>query len=402
MDISESITFNRRVLPYLLEDLNKRRSLLLFGPRQTGKTTLLNQVGSQLSGRASLRYDLQLPSQRMQWEGDPESLRREVEAIGKQGKAPVYVFIDEIQKCPRITDVLQYLIDRGEVVVLATGSSTRKMRQVGQNWLPGRVIFKRIFPLAWDEIQWPPAKMEEVLLYGSLPGILRENDLSKREVLLDSYAQLYLEEEIRQEALIRNIPRFAQFLRIAALESGTTPNYSKMGGLVGMSHTSIAEYYRILEDTMIVTQVPSYGGSRGSVFRSPRYYFFDMGVRNAAARLGHSQGILVLQKGLLFEHFIHSQLRIHFGDRIPIHFWRTREGEEVDFILEGPKGVFAVEAKSSKNPNQDDFRGIKAFSKKKKILGGCVVCAANRPQAFGAYEAIPWWELIARVREWMF
>lgn len=395
MEIIESNSFNRLFKPRLKQALASGHSFLLFGPRQTGKSTLLEGIFDQLPG--VLRYYFQLPSEKLRIESEPEILLREVEAVNSP--KPVYLFVDEIQKVPRVMDVLQFLIDKKKAVVAASGSSARKMRTLGTNWLPGRVQLEHLYPLTWGETEWHPRELPQMLRYGALPGILSQPNLAQRESDLTAYTHLYLEEEIRLEAAVRNIPRFAKFLRLAALESGTAPNLSKIGGRVGLSHTTVSEYFQILEDSLIIHRLPAFGGSRDAVLRTAKYYFFDIGVRNAASGIGHSEGILTLQIGTLLEHFIVLEVTALFQGRARLSYWRTKQGQEVDLIVEHKDRRIAIEVKATERPNSDDFGGLEMFRQKYRCDHSYLVCQISRPQRFGSIEAIPWWEITERLKD---
>lgn len=386
----ETITFQRTLTPRLTQILKAGNSFILFGPRQTGKTTLLEGIFSKLLDRPSLRYYFQLPSQRESVETDPEVILREAEAL--RSPKPVYLFIDEIQKFPQVMDVLQFLIDQKKVVLAATGSSARKMKKLGANWLPGRIRLEHLYPLTWEETK-NRVSLPEILSFGSLPGILSEKTGEQREQNLSAYAHLYLDEEIRMEALVRNVPRFTQFLRLAALESGSSPNFSKIGNQVGLSHTTIREYFQILEDTLITHRLNSFGSKRDAVLRTPKYYFFDIGVRNAAAQIGHSPGILNLQGGLLFEHFVILEAIARWKHEVNLFYWRTKKGEEVDLVLQYQNRLIPLEIKNTKKPSNRDFEGLTAFHRKYKNKVGYLVCQVDRAQKFGPFFAIPWTEL---------
>lgn len=385
--------FERELGELLEKALRARRSVLLFGPRQTGKTTLIKEVCSKFHG--CLEYPLQLPSMRTRFETDPEVLRREVAAA--KGRDPVLVFIDEIQKAPAIMDVLQYLIDEKQIVLIATGSSARKMRQGHTNWLPGRVRVEHLQPLTWKEHRllradgYDEALFEDRLLYGGLPGVLALGRAHRAEDLR-SYAALYLEEEIRKEAVVRRLPPFARFLQLAALESGSSPNLSKLAGDVGVSHTTIREYYQILEDSLIVHRLSPGGKGRSAVLHKAKYYFFDIGVRNAAAAIGHDQGLLTLQKGVLFEHHVVLEA---LAQRGPARFsyWRNKSGREVDLVIERDAEVTAIEIKATTKPGDSDFAGLAAFRAEEKCDRAYLVCQVDRPQRFAHAVALPWWQL---------
>lgn len=385
--------FSRDLSAGLESSLRAGRSVLLFGPRQTGKTTLIKEVCAKFHG--CLEYPLQLPSVRTRLEGDPEALRREVAAV--KGAGPALVFIDEIQKVPALMDVLQYLLDEKKIVLIATGSSARKMRRAHTNWLPGRVRLEHLHPLTWKESGLlregghDEAQFVDRLLFGGLPGILSQGRAERAEDLR-SYASLYLEEEIRKEAVVRSLPPFARFLPLAAFESGTSPNSSKLAKEVGVSHTTIHEYYQILEDSLIVHRLSPWAKSRSAILHRPRYYFFDLGVRNAAAGVGHDQGLWTLQRGTLFEHHVILEALARRGDA-KFSYWRTKNHQEVDLVAEVGGKVIAVEIKATAQPGDRDFAGLAAFREEEKCDAAYLVCQVERPQRFKHGTAIPWWQL---------
>lgn len=395
----ESRTFSRKKKAKLENFLKAKQSFLLFGPRQTGKSTLLEEIFAGLPKNKILRYYFMLPSERGRLEADPEIIRREVEAL--EASEPIFVFIDEIQKIPSVMDVLQFLIDRKKIVLAATGSSARKMKSLGTNWLPGRVRLEYLYPLTWAECELGTSfdRAEEVLRFGSLPGILAKNDPAAREQNLLDYTALYLEEEIRQEALTRNVPRFSQFLRLAALESGTAPNFSKIGSTIGLTHPTVHEYFQILEDTLIFHRLEAFGAKRDAVLRSSRYYFFDIGVRNASAKIGSAKGILTLQLGPLFEHFVILELFANFKHQLNsrLSYWRTKQGDEVDLVIEKDNRLIAIEIKATTSPKSDDLASLEEFCRKYKSDEAYLVCRIPRTQKIGKIWLLPWFELFNKI-----
>lgn len=390
----EDKTFIRKDEATLFQSLRHKNSFLLLGPRQTGKSTLIESLFNQIPPTDQLKYYFQLPRTREVFEEDPETLLREIEAL--HSKDPVFVFIDEIQKIPKILDVLQFLIDKKKIILAACGSSARQMRKFKANWLPGRIRLHHLFPLTHSEIIQSQVKtnLEELLIFGGLPGILREKNIDERKESLNSYTHLYLEEEIRAEAVTRNLPRFTKFLRTAALESGTSPNFSKMAQQVGTSHTTIKEYYQILIDTLIVHELKAFGTKRDNVLKSSRYYFFDIGVRNAAAQLPLEKGLLKLQIGPLFEHFIYLELLAHFYKTFNFSYYRTKSGAEVDLIIDTGKKRIALEIKATKKPSLKDFKGLHYFSEKQKCDETILVCQVGNRQKFNNHLALSWKDIV--------
>ena len=388
------MTFKRELFDKLKKDLLKGRSTLLLGPRQTGKTTLIKALCEEFPVR--LEYDLRLPSLKLKLENDPETIIREVRAL-KSSRKPL-VFIDEIQKVPNIMDVLQYLLDNKMITLIATGSSAIKLRRGTTNWLPGRIKLEYLYPLTWQELKLADnsegdSLFKEHLLFGGLPGIMAEKNLKNRKEDLLAYTALYLEEEIRQEALVRRLPTFSKFLKLAALESGTSPNLSKIANEGGVSHTSIGEYYQILEDSLIVNRIDSFGKSRSQILKKSRFYFFDLGVRNSAAEVSHGKAVLTLQSGLLFEHNIILELIAKNCGRYKLSYWRTKQGNEVDIILEYKEKVIALEIKNTARPRHEDFKGLKAFSEAVDCSKRYLICNIERPQKYPHGMALPWRQL---------
>lgn len=363
----------------------------MFGPRQTGKSTLLEEIFKTYNGAKTAFY-CQLPSDRQVLESDPEVLKRRVEAM--PGKKPVLVFIDEIQKTPQVMDVLQYLIDHDLIILMASGSSARKMKKISTNWLPGRLTVEHLFPLTWNEVGLTQdvSFLKRHLLYGFLPAICRLTENSAKEEALKSYSHLYLEEEIRMEAAVRELPRFARFLQLAALESGTAPNFSKLASQVEVTHPTIKEYFQILEDTLIIHRLNPLGHSRHKILGKAKYYFFDLGVRNAAAHVGHSEGIITLEQGKLFEHFVILECFATYASKARLSYWSDHKNE-VDLVMEFASKKIAIEIKSTAKPGAADFKGVSALAKKIKLDQKLLVCQITQPEKFDEGTAIPWWSL---------
>ncbi|MBV6400217.1 MAG: hypothetical protein CNIPEHKO_00500 [Anaerolineales bacterium] len=385
------------------------KSFLLLGPRQVGKTTLLN--GLLQDTQPLLKYLLQEPATKIELERDPQVLIRQARAIS----GAVSIFIDEAQKVPEVFDAAQALIDEGKASVFLTGSSARKLRRKGINLLPGRIRLLMLDPLMWGELglladpseyQIPSLALqninpltqsiEDCMVYGSLPGLL---PLSRPDAveLLQAYARLYIEEEIRAEALSRAIGPFARFLELAALESGTSPNFTKLSKESGVSSPTIRQYYSVLEDTLIVERVDPYvKNARKRVLSSSRYYFFDMGVRNALARLPLTPELLQAEKGKLFEHAVVLELlrRIRLlKSNHNLYYWRTSGGAEVDCVLERQDELIPIEVKSSTHVSQRDLTGLRSFLADygKKVKRAFVVTMGSRPEKIDdKIIAIPW------------
>ncbi len=384
-------------IPRLLEKkikhtIERDRSVLLFGARQTGKTTLTNRFDSDLS------ISFVQPDVRQRYEKSPHLLRGEVEAIVSKdrGNRPL-VILDEVQKVPVILDTVQDLIDRKKANFVLTGSSARKLRRSASvNLLPGRVSVFKLDPFSLRE--FPAENLIQRLLYGSLPGILAVGDPSDREVDLESYVTTYLEEEVRAEAVVRNLGDFARFLELAASESGGITNFRKLSQEIGVSHTTIGAYYQILEDCLIAEKIEplTHSKTRKKLTKSDKYLFFDLGVRRLAAREGTKLSRDTL--GRLFEQFIGLELlrSAHAKSQAPrIRFWRDPDGPEVDWIID-EEGVYTpVEVKWTERPTSSDTRHLKVFlSEYPSAKVGYLVCQVPRKiRLSDKIFALPWQSL---------
>jgi predicted AAA+ superfamily ATPase len=404
---------NKPLLRYATEPIQKSisegKSFLLLGPRQVGKTTIL--VDALKDIHPLLTFQLQDPAVKIELERDLERLIRQTRAVGGH----ISVFIDEAQKIPALFDAAQILIDEKKASFFFTGSSARKLRRKGVNLLPGRIRLLTLDPLLWGElgllvggydspipalaiqnVNETALTLADTMLYGHLPGILSSSPADATDIL-HAYARLYIEEEIRAEALSRSIGPFSRFLELAAMESGTAPNFTKLSKESGVSVPTIKQYYSILEDTLIVERVDGFvKNARKRILSSSRYYFFDTGVRNALARLPLVPEILNVQKGVLFEHAVMLELirRIRLlKTNHKVYYWRTSGGTEVDCVLESHDELIPIEIKSSANISASDLTGLKSFIADygDKVKRAFVVNMGKRPEKLDdRITVIPW------------
>lgn len=383
----------RTVIPAIESTLKRGKSVLLLGPRQVGKTTLLTKLPVDLT------ISLARPLIRQQYEKDIESFSEEIEALAEKSSKKPLVAIDEIQKVPELMDATQDLIDRQIAQFILTGSSARKLKKQQQlNWLPGRVVYFHLDPLMINELPKSYRKIEHILTYGSLPGIVTDVDDESREHDLESYVVTYLEEEIRQEALVRQVGDFAKFLQLAAAESGQLSNFNNISRDIGVAQTTIAAYYQILEDCLIVERIEPFmkkSSVRRRLVKSCKYLFFDLGIRRIAAREGIKPANTIL--GHLFEQFIGLELlRLarSQGRRVTLNFWRDLEGREVDWVLSYQDKILPIEVKWTNKPNLQEARHLKTFLTDYNIKNGYIVCRCDKPRKLDEQiTAIPWQEI---------
>src|SRR3989338_2588173 len=367
--------------------LSRNKSVLLFGARQTGKTTLISRFNSDLS------ISFIQPDIRQRYEKSPQLLKSEIEALGPAKKRPL-IILDEVQKVPDILDVVQDLIDRGQANFILTGSSARKLRRGARvNLLPGRVTTFKIDPFSLSE--FPAKDLNERLLYGSLPGILAVGNLADREIDLGSYVTTYLEEEVRAAAGVRNLGDFARFLELAASESGSIINLRKLSQEIGVSHTTIGAYYQILEDCLIAERIEplTQSKTRKKLTKSDKYLFFDLGVRRLAAREGTRLSRDAM--GRIFEQFIGLEL-LRFahtkGRGIKIRFWRDPDGPEVDWVIDKDGAYTPLEVKLTTHPAPGDIKHLEVFlSEYRTAKQGFIICQVQRKLKLSKRVlALPW------------
>lgn len=380
----------RRVERDIRRALDRNKSVLLLGARQTGKTTLIHhRFDSDLS------ISFVRPDVRQRYEKTPHLLTGEVESMASKSRGnPPLVILDEVQKVPGILDAVQDLIDRRKARFILTGSSARKLRRGAQvNLLPGRVSVFRMDPFSL--LEFPARHLDERLLYGSLPGILAVQDPTDREKDLESYVTTYLEEEVRSEAVVRRLGDFARFLELAASESGGIINLRKLSQEIGVSHTTVGAYYQILEDCLVAERVEplTQSKTRKKLTKSEKYLFFDLGVRRLAAREGTRLSRDTL--GRIFEQFIGLELlrsRHASSPAAKIRFWRDPDGPEVDWIIDQNGAYTPVEVKWTENPAASDIRHLETFlSEYPSAKAGYLVCRVPRKvKLSGQVFALPW------------
>jgi predicted AAA+ superfamily ATPase len=380
----------RRVEASIRHAIDRGRSVLLLGPRQTGKTTLAGRLS------ADLTVSFVLPEVRIRYEKAPSLLIGQVESLAVRAKRMPLVFLDEIQRAPQVLDVVQYLIDRKQAKFILTGSSARKLtRGPAVNLLPGRVVSIRLDPFLLRE--YPQKDLERLLNYGQLPAIALLDDDSDRQTDLESYVVTYLEQEVRAEAVVRNLGAFARFLEFAGAESGQLVSFRKLSQEIGVAHTTIAAYYQILEDCLIAERVNPLveSSTRTRLTRSPKYLIFDLGVRRLCAR----EGVPLPREsmGRLLEQFVGLELvrSARIGQKnADVLFWRDPDGPEVDWVIRKGGQYVPVEVKWTDSPAASDARHLLCFLREyPKARHGYIVCRTpERIQVNRQVEAIPWQE----------
>ncbi len=344
----------------LVESIKKfKKSVLLLGPRQTGKSTLIASLKPELTINFSDQETY------VNFLRDPGLLKAKI-------KSYKTIFIDEVQKIPSVLNTVQSLIDEDKSrQFFLTGSSASKLRRGQANLLPGRIINYELGPLSLTELN-KRIDLNKLLSIGALPGIYLDFDEKLAKKTLRSYAATYLREEIQAEALTRNLEGFSRFFDIVTSRSGDFIDFSKFSSQAAIERTSAKRYFDILVDTLIVQSVGAFSKStKRRLIQHPKFYFFDVGVLNGV--LANFE-VSPDRKGNLFEHLclqmILSECKAR-DEEYRISVFRTESGLEVDFILEKGRRVYAIEVKATRTINNQDLRGLKSF---KEFYGKSVNC----------------------------
>ncbi|MBU3915306.1 ATP-binding protein [bacterium] len=330
------------------------KSILLVGPRQTGKSTLIQSL------KPDLQINLASESEFLAFASNPEEL--------VQRLAPSKIktiLIDEVQRLPTLLNTVQSILDNQpkRFKFYLTGSSARKLKRGKANLLPGRIFTYRLGTICSVELNYQ-IDTTKALETGMLPGIYTEPSEKFRQKTLRSYASTYLKEEIQAEALTRNLEGFSRFIYVAAAQSGQFLDMTKLASQAQINRQAAVRYFEILEDTLIVNRCPSFSKKINKRLVShPKYYLFDTGVLNSL--LGSFQ-MSPDRVGPIFETLVFNQILSSAYARdldIQISTYRTTHGAEVDFIVELNNQTYAIEVKHTKNIGRSDINGLKNFKK---------------------------------------
>lgn len=341
--------------------LPKNNSFFLFGPRGTGKTTLLENY---LNPSQTIKIDLLDPDFEYRLSLRPSELSDIIKAASKNIK---WVFIDEIQKIPKLLDIVHRETERGYLNFALTGSSARKLKRGAANLLAGRAFVYHLFPLTHREIG-DNFHLRQALEFGTLPKLFRLPDTEKKD-FLRAYTNTYIKEEIKEEQIVRKLDPFRRFLEIAAQTNGEIVNYTNISRDVGADPKTVQSYFEILEDTLTGFLLdPFHLSVRKRQRCNPKFYFFDPGVKRALER---TLTVELLPQtyafGKAFEHFIIAEiirLNSYLKKDYRFSYLRTKDNAEVDLIIERPGMPTAlVEIKSAEKIKEQHIINLKRFGK---------------------------------------
>ena len=329
-------------------------SFFLFGPRGTGKSTWLKHHYSE-----ALWIDLLDLEQFRSYSAFPERLLDTLQLHPKKKT----IIIDEVQKVPSLLSIVHAVIEekRGYQFIL-TGSSARKLKRVGVDLLAGRALLKKMHPFMGAELG-NEFSLSNSLQYGLIPLVVESKD---PQAVLKTYAALYLKEEVQNEGIVRNVESFARFLEIISFSHGQLLNTTNISRECEISRKTVENYLTILEDLLLSLTLPVFTRRAQRALTShPKFYLFDSGVFRSLRAIGPLDKPQELD-GASLEGIVAEHLRSwidHQHDTWQLSFWRTGQGAEVDFIVYGPRGFWAIEVKNSGRVSFGDTKGLVAFKK---------------------------------------
>lgn len=326
-------------------------SFFLFGPRGTGKSSW---VGTALAKATTI--DLLEADTFLRLQAAPDRLEGMVPS-----RAGSWVVIDEVQKNPALLDEVHRLIEKRKLRFALTGSSARKLRRGGVNLLAGRARTLDMFPLTKRELG-RDFDLAHAVRYGGLPGVWVEKDPAD---FLAAYVKTYLEEEVRQEGVTRNLAGFARFLEAASFSQASVLNISAVARECAVERKTVEQWFQSLEDLLLAVRLPMFTRrAKRAMTAHPRFFLFDVGVYRTLRPRGPLDAEAEID-GPALETFVLNELRAansYFRLGYSLSTWRTAAGDEVDFVLYGERGLHAVEVKRSHSVRGESLAGLRAFA----------------------------------------
>jgi predicted AAA+ superfamily ATPase len=364
------------------------QSAFLWGPRKTGKSTYLRTAFPNSLVFDLLQTDLMLDLARR-----PALLRERLLAAAPEAlRAPV--ILDEVQKVPQLLDEVHWLIENRGLSFILCGSSARKLKRGRINLLGGRAWRYAMHPLV--SVELGDLDLLRALNRGLVPVHYLDAEYRRS---LQAYVVDYLKEEVFDEGLTRNVAAFSRFFDAVGFSHGDLTNYANIARDCGVDAKTVKEYYQILVDTLLGTFVEPWKKrqERQVIGKAAKFYLFDVGVAGAITRrhIAEERGE---QFGRALEHFVLMEILAHrsYGEmHYPVHFWRTKSGLEVDFVL--GEGEVAVEVKGTARVDPSDLRSLRAFIEDNHPRRAVVVCNERAPRVHEDIEVLPWREFLARL-----
>ncbi|MFM8533421.1 MAG: ATP-binding protein [Acidimicrobiia bacterium] len=367
-------------------ELPERQSAFLWGPRKTGKTSFL-----RASFPHSIAYDFLKTELMIEFSKRPSLLREQLMAR-REDECARPIILDEVQKVPMLLDEVHWLIENRGLQFILCGSSARKLKRGRANLLGGRAWRYEMFPLVSAELG--EVNLLQALNRGLVPSHYFSANSRKA---LDAYVRDYLKEEVFDEGLTRNVPAFSRFFDAMAFSHGELINYANISRDCGTDAKTVKEYFQILVDTLLGRLLLPYKKrqERQVIGKAPKFYLFDVGVAGAVTKRH-----IVEEKGegfvRAFEHFIFMELTAHASYselHYDLHFWRTKTGLEVDFIL--GQGEVAVEVKGTSRVDDRELRPLLAFAEEHKPRSAILVYNEASERMVKGIRLMPWRAFLA-------
>ncbi len=342
----------------LQDEISQPEINILLGPRQVGKTTLLKQLKAyaKRARRTPCFFDLEQPQILAQFNSSPTEV---IETLKSAGDV---IFIDEFQYIQNASKIFKAIYDAGKnIKIICSGSSSIEIHKHLKESLAGRKFLFRIYPLSFDEIRKRlKGSLEAYLLYGGLPGLTHTDDFARKRLMLDELLSSYILKDIKSLIKEENIRAFNHLLYLLAQNQGSTISITGLANQVNLSVKAVSRYLDILEQTYVNFRVHSYSNNLGNELKkSCKHYLYDLGIRNALLK-DFSSIKNRKDKGVLYESFVFLSLLVRLQTNMELKFWRTKDGDEVDFILLENRIPLPIEVKSKLNSSSIP-KGLKRF-----------------------------------------
>lgn len=374
---NQALTYQRLLsLP-----LEGNKSIFLFGPRGTGKSTWLAQHIEN-----ALLINLLQSRTYKKLLNDPQSLENLIPSAFQH-----WIIIDEVQKIPELLNEVHRLIEEKSYRFILTGSSARALRKKGVNLLAGRALTYTMHPMVYQEFS-KDFNLHHAMTYGLLPNACTITNAEEAEDYLSSYIETYLREEVLQEGLTRNIGHFSHFLEVASFSQGSQINYSAIAREAMINQKVVVNYFSILEDLLIAFFLePFTHRAKRKLTTHRKFYYFDVGVYRYLRPKGPLDSVEEISGAGLETLFVQHlrALNDYLKLQYKIHFWRTESGLEIDFILYGEKGLLAFEIKHRKSVTTRDFKALRIFQDDYPVAKLYLIYGGDEIEYHGAITVLP-------------
>ena len=373
-------------------------SFFLFGPRGSGKSTLLRQHFEKMPD--TIWIDLLDPDEEALFQTDPQELVRRTAHLTPRS----WVVIDEVQKAPRLLDLVHKLIEEKKIFFALSGSSARKIKRGGANLLAGRAFVHSLYPFTSIELG-SQFDLAHALEWGCLPKVCEWTETGNKKKFLQAYANTYLKEEIQMEQIVRNLPVFRKFLEVAAQMNGQPINYSKIAKDIHTDHSVVRNFFEILEDTLIGFSLPAFDISiRKQQRQAPKFYLIDCGIKRALDQtLEIPLKPRTYEYGRAFEHFLILEFfklcRYREKDET-LYYLQTKDNVEVDLIIKRPgKTQLFIEIKSTAQVADSDFTSLAKICTGLKNTEAYVISLDPHPKKVSHVSALHWQTFLKQFQE---